>query len=76
MLRPLYLSLVLITFPIGLVVSYLVVVVLFFGVITPVAIVFRLMGRDALHRRIDRHASTYWTQREITAQTERYFRQY
>jgi hypothetical protein len=37
--------------------------VLFFGVVTPVAIVMRLCGRDALRLRFDRAAPSYWIAR-------------
>ena len=46
--------------PIGWVVSHLALGIIYYGIFTPVALVFRLMGRDPLNRRLDRQASTYW----------------
>ena len=74
-LRPLYVGLTLIALPIGFVVSHVILGVLFYGVFTPVALVFRLIGRDALHRRFDPAAETYWVRRKPTADVKRYFRQ-
>ncbi len=59
-LRPAFLGLTLLTFPIGWVVSNVVLALLYYGVFTPMALVFRLIGRDALQRRLDRDAPTYW----------------
>ena len=60
LLKPLYLGLSLITFPIGIVVSNLVLLLIFLLVFTPLALIFRLFGRDELRLRLDRAAPTYW----------------
>jgi predicted membrane metal-binding protein len=44
----------------GKLVSPLVMAVLLYAVVTPVALVQRLFGRDALHLKLDRDAKTYW----------------
>jgi hypothetical protein len=64
-----------VTRPIGQVVSELMIVLMYFGVITPVAIVARLVGRDRMRRTFDRSASSYWVRRKPTADPSRYFRQ-
>jgi len=38
--------------------------VMFFAVITPVALAMRLAGRDAMRRNYDRDAASYWIPRE------------
>jgi len=48
----------------------------FFLVIAPIAIFFRLIGRDALDRRLDPNATSYWTPLEQDTQPSRYFRQF
>jgi hypothetical protein len=63
-------------FPIGWTVSNLVLVLVFFGLFTPVALVFRLLGRDALQRRFQPEQDTYWTARPETTEPVRYFRQF
>jgi len=52
-----------VTHKIAGVVSYLLLAILFFLVFTPVAIFFRLIGRDALKLSVKEGASSYWTAR-------------
>jgi hypothetical protein len=73
---PFYAGLILAGFPIGWAVSHLVMILFFFGVITPVALVFRLLGRDALHRQWDRQARSYWVPCSRPDSVKRYFRQF
>lgn len=46
------------------VVNPLVMGLLFYGCITPMALVIRLMGKDMLRLKFDRQAPTYWIERE------------
>lgn len=72
---PLYLAITLIAYPIGLVLSYVLLALLFYGVITPVGLVVRLTGRDPMARGFS-DDSSYWS-RNLPARTkESYFRQY
>jgi Saxitoxin biosynthesis operon protein SxtJ len=41
-----------------------VMMLLFYGTVTPVALLLRLWGKDLLGREIDRAASTYWIARQ------------
>jgi hypothetical protein len=61
--------------PIGWVVSHVLLAVIFYLVITPVAIFFRLIGRDALVRRPAPGAGTHWVAREPTTDPRRYWHQ-
>ena len=74
--RPLFVGLILVTFPIGIVVSYVLMGFVFYVVFTPVALVFKVIGRDPLERRFDREAKTYWVKRRPVEGTERYFKQF
>lgn len=76
LLLPLYIGLTAITLPIGFVVSHVIMAVLFYLVITPFGLVFRLIGRDALHRKFDPAAESYWVQREPVGDVKRYLRQF
>ena len=76
MLRPLYVVLTLAAFPIGVVAGHVILAVVYYAVITPIAIVFRLIGRDGLERRLDRTAPSYWTPRAYADDANRYFRQF
>jgi hypothetical protein len=46
------------------IVSPIVLGVLFFVVLTPAAFVIRRLGRDAMKRRFDPSARTYWVERD------------
>ncbi|MGE5295824.1 MAG: hypothetical protein ACM3VT_13440, partial [Solirubrobacterales bacterium] len=51
--RWLYVGLTLVAMPIGLVVSFLVLAAFYFLLLTPLALVFRLIGRDAMRRKYE-----------------------
>lgn len=74
--RPLFVVLALVAYPIGLVVSHVVLALLFFGILTPVALVFRLIGRDPLERRFEPERESYWVDVPEVSDTESYFRQF
>jgi hypothetical protein len=61
---------------IGLVTSPLILAVLYFGVITPVALGMRLFGRDTLKRRLDRGAASYWEPYPEHNDLARYLKQF
>jgi hypothetical protein len=61
-------------FPIGWTVSRLMLAAMFYLIFTPVACVFRLIGRDALRLRPDR-ISSYWISKANPADVSEYFRQ-
>ena len=74
--RVIYLGLVLATWPIGYVLSTVVLAVFYFLVLTPVGLIFRLIGRDVLGRRFDETARSYWRKRQPPETTDRYFHQF
>ena len=74
--RALYVVLTLVTFPIGIVVSNVMLVILFYGLFTPIALVFRLMGRDALNRRFEPDLESYWVPYPQRKDPSHYFRQF
>lgn len=71
---PIYGLLMLITLPIGWVVSNIFLYLLYYVVLTPVALFFRAMGRDALVRRRPQAAS-YWQAHRQPADLVSYYRQ-
>ncbi|HVA49737.1 MAG TPA: hypothetical protein VNH11_25445 [Pirellulales bacterium] len=75
-IRWLFVGLTLATFPIGWLVSWLLFGGLYYGVFTPLALCFRLIGRDALSRRLDADAESYWTEKPPAPDVRRYFRQF
>ena|ERR1051326_2432370 len=75
-IRWLFIGLMVLAFPIGWVVTQVMLALMFYVVITPVALVFRLMGRDPLHRKPDGGKVSYWTDKETPEDPRTYFRQY
>jgi hypothetical protein len=47
-IRPIFVGLILLTYPIGWVVSHLLLGLIFFGVVAPIGLILRLMGHDSL----------------------------
>jgi hypothetical protein len=44
--------------------TWLMLTIAFYLVFTPYGVIMRLLGKDPLHRKIDRSASSYWIHRE------------
>ncbi len=63
-------------FPIGFVISHLAMALVYYGLFTPLGLLMRLFGRDAMQLRFDRAAKSYWKRRPETTDSKRYFRQF
>lgn len=74
--RYLYIGLSLLALPIGLVLGNVMMAIIYYLMVTPVGLVFKLIGRDSLHRKLDPDAESHWVERPPTPPTKRYFRQY
>lgn len=48
LIRPIFVGLILLTFPIGWVVSHLLLGLIFYGVVTPIGLILRISGHDPL----------------------------
>ena len=74
--RAIYVVLTAVTFPIGLAVSFTLLAIFYFLLLAPLGLIFRLMGRDALCRKFDATAESYWLSRQEPESPEQYFRQF
>lgn len=74
--RRLYLGWMYAAYPIGWVVSHVMLGLIYYGVFTPIGLVMRLGGRDTMHRRPDPAATTYWVGHRPSDDPGRYFRQF
>jgi hypothetical protein len=74
--RPVYIVWMLAAFPIGWVMSHVLMGAIFYLVVTPIGLVMRACGRDPMQRKFDREATSYWICRAKDDKTERYFRQF
>jgi hypothetical protein len=75
-LRWLFIAATIVAFPIGWIVSQLVLAVMFYLVLTPLALCFRLLRRDALQLRPGPERPSFWFKREEPADTARYLKQF
>lgn len=63
--------------PIGFVVSHIVLAAVYYLVLTPIGLIMRLIGYDPMRRGFDREAASYWVERPAAAaEPRRYFRQF
>lgn len=72
-IRPVYLVLIRLTFPIGWLSSHLILFVAYYMVITPIGFLIRL-AHDPMNRSFDRSSGSYWVAREQPDRRS-YFRQ-
>lgn len=75
LLRRVYLGLSYATYPLGLVVSFVFLAVVYYLVLTPIGLAIRLFRHDPLARRFDPKAGSYWNSRDTKKSVESYFRQ-
>jgi len=75
-MRIVYVGLSVVAYPIGLTVSFVVLAVVYYGVITPIGLVMRLFGRDSMYRRFEGQAESYWVPHRPVDSVKRYFRQF
>lgn len=73
-IRPLFVGLTVATFPIGWVVTRVVLLIMFYGLFTPLGLVFKLMGRDALGLKQRPQQPTYWLPKPMPSDVRSYFR--
>jgi hypothetical protein len=74
-IRPVFLGAMAVTQPIGHVISTVLLGLIYYGLMTPMALVFRIAGRDPLARRSPALAS-YWEPKSQPGDVRRYLRQY
>ena len=74
--KMIYLGMILLTMPIGYVVSFVLMATFYFLLLTPLGLFFRLIGRDPLYRKFDPNAKSYWLSRQPPKGPEQYFHQF
>lgn len=74
--KPLYLGWTYAAWPIGTTISLVLLAGIYFGVVTPIGILRRTLGRDPMQRGFDRGAATYWQPHAGRPDRERYFKPY
>ena len=74
-IRWLFVGATIVTFPIGWVVSQVMLGILYFCILTPAAILLRIKGRDLLGKKRAERPS-FWTPKGMPNDVRSYFRQY
>lgn len=78
LLTPLYSGMMRLSRYMGWLNTRILLILIYYLVFTPVAIVFRIIGKDPLSRKFEREKATYWTRKEprdrdITSHFEKQF---
>ncbi len=73
---PIYIGLTIAAYPIGFVLSYVIMGILFYLMLAPVGLFFRVTGRDPLKRRFEPDTPSYWETSRAERPRESYFNQF
>ncbi len=73
---PVYLLITIVTYPIGFVLSHVILVTLFYVIISPIGLLLRAFGTDPMQRRILPEASSYWEDAPPPRSRSSYFKQF
>ncbi len=73
---PVYVAMTAVALPIGMVVSTILMLLIYFLVVTPIGLSLRLFGYDSMGRRSAARRESYWVERKPEIETQSYFRQY
>jgi saxitoxin biosynthesis operon SxtJ-like protein len=74
--RWLFVVCMVLAFPIGWLVSNLMLALMFYGIITPIGLLFRMKGRDLLCRKPAAGRPSFWSPKQTPRDIRSYFRQY
>ena len=74
-LKPVFIAISVMTAPIGIVMSEVALLLIFFCVFVPIGLVLRLFRIDPLRRKFERDSSTYWETKRAPREVASYFRQ-
>jgi ABC-type uncharacterized transport system permease subunit len=74
--RPLFLGWMYAAWPVGTLVSMVLLALVYFLVVTPIGLLVRLVSHDPLRRAFDSRLTSYWVRRGPPSWASRYFRQF
>ena len=75
-IKPIFIGWMALAYPIGWTVSHLMLALLYYGLFTPVALFFRITGRDALALKRKPQADTYWQAKPQASDPAQYLSQF
>lgn len=74
--EPTYAAWMEVMYPIGWVISHILLALVYYGWVTPIGLLKRLSGRDQMRCRPNRPTESQWVRRRPISNVNRYFRQY
>ena len=77
LIKPIYRVAIFIAHILGWINTRIILGLIYYLLFTPIAIIMKILGRDALNRKFDKEAKSYWNIRERTLiPKEQYLRQF
>jgi hypothetical protein len=73
-LRPIFVGWMIVVFPMNWLVTHLLLACIFYLMVTPLGLFFKLIGRDFLGRRFRPDQESYWSSKSSSDDVESYFR--
>jgi hypothetical protein len=74
--RLIFVGTAVLAYPIGFVLSYVIMGLLFFGIIAPIGAALRLLGKTPLTKSYDPDAPSYWSRAQPPRDKQSYFKQF
>jgi len=74
--RPVWVVMMAAALPIGMVVSTILMLVIFYAILTPIGFAMRIAGYDPMRRHKPAGDPSFWIERRSVTDVRRYFRQY
>lgn len=74
--RLIYVGWMILAFPIGWTISQVMLLTMYYGLFTPIGLIFRLAGRDPLRRARRGETASYWVPKPAPTDVRRYFQQF
>ena len=75
-LKPVFVGLMLLALPIGMVVTECLLLLIYFGLFLPIGLCFKIAKRDALKRSFEEGKKSYWEEKKTTKGATSYYRQW
>jgi hypothetical protein len=76
LVRPVFVVMMAVALPIGFVVSTILMLIIYFLIMTPIGLVMRLFGYDPMRMRPAAGAERFWIEGPPSSDVRRYFKQY
>ncbi|MDG2222356.1 MAG: SxtJ family membrane protein [Rubripirellula sp.] len=74
-LKPVFVFLILVASPIGMIMGELAMLAIFFGMVLPIGLLLRIFQRAPLELDLDRDRESYWENKERSEDAATYYRQ-